>query len=316
MKREFSIERALGDGLRLSFRRPWTVFLWGLLSVAPIFIVIGGFVPLMLSGGELAADPAEAFGGAHALAFNLAIHAANGIQLVVSVFVAAAVIRATAAAHGRRESSPPFFGLGVEELLTAASMLAVGIGICAVIFPLVLVGVGLGFGFYSLGGLWAWAPVTLYGIVAVAGVIYLGLRLSLLIPASALTGTLALPAAWKATQGQTLRLLGLGLLSWLIQLVISAVAMLAIVLMVVGAALASGWRWETFESVETLTDLAMPWPLIGVAVVAALIFAWLQGVTQAMTLAPFTSAWLQLTRPESSETADETPPDALASTEL
>lgn len=316
MKNRFSIERALGDGLKLTFKRPLTIFLWGLLSLAPFFVILGAVAPLLGNMGELRADPSASPFGANVLVFNLAIQAANGLQLVIAVFVAAAVIRATAAAHRRHKARPPFLGVGIEELLTAASMLGAGIGLCAVIFPLVLVGVGLGFGFYSMGGIWVWLPVTLYALIAGAGVIYLALRLSLLVPASALTGTLALPAAWHATRGQTLRLLGLGLLSWLVQLVMSLAAMTVIALLVVAIAVATGWRWETLKDIETLTDTALPLSILAVAAIAVVVLAWQQGMTQAMTLAPFTSAWLQLNPPKSPEAADATPSDAVASAEL
>lgn len=315
MKNRFSIETALGDGLRLTFRKPLTIFLWGLLSLAPLAIVFGAMAPLIGRAGA-ATDPSEIFGGAEAITFNLAAQAANGIQLVVGVFVAAAVLRAVAAAHKRVKARPPFFGFGMTELMTALSMLVVGIALFAILLPIILVGVGLGFGFQTLGGLWVWLPVTLYGLAALVGVIYLCLRLSLLIPASALTGTLALPDAWKATRGQTLRLLGLAILSWLVQLVISTVGLLVIAVPVIGAGMAIGWRWEMLQTPEVIPDLAGAWLIVVAAGVAAVVFTWLQGMTQAMTLAPFTSAWLQLNPPKIPEAADETPPDALASDEL
>lgn len=314
MKTKFSIERALADGLTLSFKKPLTVFLWGLMTLAPSALALGGLAAMMGPEG-LSGNP-EAMFGPQAIGANLAINGANGIQLLLSVFVAAAVIRATAVAHKRRKARAPFLGFGMEELLTAASMLALGIGICAVIFPLVLVGAGLGFGFYSLGGVWVWLPVTLYGLAVIVGVIYLALRLSLLVPASALTGTVALPAAWRATRGQAGSLLGLAIVVWIIQVLIAVAAVVVIMLLVVGAGAAVGWRWEPLEDMETLADLVLPWPMMVAGGLALLVFTWLQGVAQAMALASFTSVWLQLNPPKFPEAADAAAPDALASPEL
>ena len=316
MRRTFSIERALSDGLQLAFRRPATAFLWGLLLLMPIVISFIGLVMLVGAAGAMSEDPTGHLDVGAMIGVNLLSLSSNGLQLLAMVFVTAAAVVATAAAYRPTRRGPPYLGFGMEELMVGVTVLALCVGFMGLLIPLVLLGMGIGFAAHQAVGDWApwfWGS---YIAVAVVGVIILSLRLSLVIPASVLNKTLALPDAWRATRGQVGRLLGLTVVIWVIQLVLSVFVFLLIAVVVLLAGAVAGWRWEDFQDVRQLSDLSPSWALIIGLTVAALVFAWLQGVTQALGIAPYASAWLQLSQPKADVAADEPAPDAVASPEL
>ena len=295
----FSIGTAIGEGFGLVGRRPFSVFVWGLLMAAPsvasialLLPMMGGMIASMASG---ATDPEQVHNAMMADMAQVESMASllNLVQLVVMVIVYTAIMRAVV-----RPRETAFFSLrlGMDELRVAVVGLALTVGICLGALVLVLLGVGIGFATWGLGEPYNWLIIVAlcFGFVLA---IWLGAaRVSLIAPASVLHRTFAFEQGWKLGRGRTGALFGMMLLIILIVLV--AQAMVVGIGSAVFMVAAGGMDWSRIlaaieeDTVAALTALFNAnWPWI---TLAGLVASLLHGVVLTLSIAPFASACRQL----------------------
>ncbi len=306
MKRRFSIGTALGAPFHLAGRRPLSVLVWGLLTLAPAAAAIGVMICMMGTmpfGHDLAAmDDAMVFDSVmlQMLQFQAVSGLLNILQIVVSVVVATAVIRATV----RPGRGDPFFylRLGMDELRVAVVMIALVVGLYLAIIVLGAIGVSLGIAVWSVGAPangWAVAAIAIVGVLTV---LLLFMRLSLIAPASVLHRDFAFTQGWALAKGQTLKLFGLLLLTMVVAIVIHLVVAAVVVGVLISVGAVNGFSWP--HGMNELRGLhgngdwpfGMPdWPRIWPwAAAATLPVSYLFGVFAALQTAPFASATRQL----------------------
>jgi len=309
MKR-FSIGASIGDGFGLIRRRPLTVFVWGLLILAPTFAALGLMLPAM---GELFAgmpDHDVGQGGPSALPegmvaqmmqFQMGSLLANFGQYLMMALVYTAVFRAVL-----RPDESSFFSLrvGMDELRVAVAGLAIGLGVYVVMILGLLVCLALGFALWQQG-----AAAALWTAGIVGGLLFLtvlwGLaRLSLIAPASVLYRDFAFVQGWKLAAGKAWSLLGMMLLIYMLFLAVYIVAVIA----VVSAISAAGPTWSgvghagnPFEGMGAWMNANWPWVVVGGLAAAAI-----YGVFMTLMIAPFASACRQLDRTSEPQTGPET----------
>lgn len=302
----FSIEQALAAPFNLVRRQPLAVLVWGLLillpsaaSIALSFAMIGE-VALMDQGGgdpELILLPKMMQFQAGSLLLSL-------VQVIASVLVATAVIRATLT-MGRREAFF-FLRLGMDELRYVVVAIAIFGGLYVGMIVLMLVGGTAGLALWSIGAPGNWIAAVVIGLVCLVVVTALLLRVSLILPATILYRDFAFAQGWRLARGQVPRLLGLFLLMALISLALWAVLM---VLVVIGLLLAGGFDWAALSRIHTdeaWTPGPVAWPVVlPWAVVATLPAAFLCGFWAVLGSAPFASAVRQLA--DGAPVADMTP---------
>ena len=311
MKR-FSIGRALGDGFGLMARRPLSVFVWGLLMVAPGLASLGLILPMM---GEIFANmPAEGAGAeaeaayseamiATMMQFQLGSMLANIGQYVVLAVVYTAIFRAVLRP---RETSYFSLRLGMDELRVAVVGLAIGVAMYAAIIALVLLGVGVGLALWSGSETLAAAVLPLLALMLVGAACWWLARVGLMAPASVLYRDFAFSQGWRLGAGKGWALFGLQLLILLAILALEIVVVLAgvMIFMAVGAG-ATGW-WEALADAENPFGMIGGWVAANWhwAVLAGLVFALLYGVLMTLAAAPFASACRQLAEDDASSPAD------------
>jgi len=312
MKR-FSIGTSIGDGFGLIGRRPFSVFVWGLLILAPAFGAIGVMLPAM---GEMFANMPDPDSGAAAdsafpegmfaqmMQVQMASLLINLVQYVGLAVVYTAIFRAVL-----RPAERSFFSLrlGMDELRVAVAGLAIGIGLYFVMILGVLLCVALGFGLWAQGeavALWTCGIVGLALIVA----LFWGLaRVSLIAPASVLYRDFAFAQGWKLAAGKGWPLLGMQLLLCLMIFVIYIVVVIIVVLAAGGLIAATGSAWEgggheanPFEGMNAWLAVNWPWLVAG-----GLVLAMIYGAFMTLMIAPFASACRQLAETSAPTVADE-----------
>lgn len=311
----FSIGTAIGDAFGLIRRRPFSVFVWGLLMVAPSAAALGLMLPMM---GDMMGRMADA--GRDAVAHNAAFAEMmqfqalswlmNLVQLFVTVVVYTAVMRAVLRP---RESGLFSLRLGMDELRVAVVGIAVVVGMYIAMMVLLLVGFAIGFAVWGAGSPMNWLVITgliVTGLLA----IWLGMaRVGLIAPASVLYRSFAFPEGWRLASGQTGALFGMMLLALLLVVAIEAVVSGIGLAIVMAAGVSGGIDWAAlqahnvdvnpFEGLEAMLAANWPWFAVG-AVVAAMVY----GVALTLHIAPFASACRQLAGIETPPVADEPSP--------
>lgn len=312
MKR-FSIGTSIGEGFRLVTSRPLTVFVWGLLMLAPTFGALALILPAM---GEMFAsmpDPDstaamdEAFSEAmvgQMMQFQLASMLSNVVQLLMMAVIYTAIFRAVL-----RPRERSFFSvrLGMDELRVAVVGLAIGVGLYLVVVVAVLLGVGIGFGVGAAdtaAGIWTGAGLVL---VLILGVLWLMARVSLIAPASVLYRDFAFAQGWKLASGKGWALFGMSLLIWLMIMGIYMIVAL-LVAVTIGGVVAT--MMPAFEAMppdanpftEMSAWMAENWYW---AIVAGILGSMIYGALMTLMIAPFASACRQL-----AESATPTEPAA------
>lgn len=301
MKR-FSIGTSIGDGFRLVTGRPLTVFVWGLLMLAPTFGAMALILPAMgemfasMPDPDSAASMDEAFSEAmvgQMMQFQLASMLSNVVQLVVMAVIYTAIFRAVL-----RPRERSFFSLrlGMDELRVAVVGLAIGVGLYAAIIVAVLLGVGVGFGVGAsdtAAGIWA-AVVLAFAVFL--GVLWMMARVSLIAPASVLYRDFAFAQGWKLASGKGWALFGMNLLIWLMIMGIYMIVALIIAVTIGGMVAAMMPALEAMQSdanpfAEMSALVAANWYW---ALVAALIGSMVYGALMTLMVAPFASACRQL----------------------
>jgi len=311
----FSIETAIGEGFSLIKRRPWSVFVWGLLMVVPYAASMSITLPMMGSmiadlplamSGEGTPDPALS----GLMQFQGVAGLLNLLQLFVTVIVYTAIMRAVVRPRERW-----FFSLrlGMDELRVAVVGFAVFVGLYVAILVMALLGIGIGFAIWGLGTPTNWIVIAVMVVVVILAT-WLGMaRVSLFVPASVLYRSFAFSEGWRLGRGRTGALFGMMLLTLLMILVIEAVAFGIGVAIVVGfAGATSGMDWSRlpstmdgnpFEGLNAMITAHWPWFAVG-GVLAAMLF----GVILTLAIAPFASACRQLATSETPSPADDHSP--------
>lgn len=313
MKR-FSIGTSIGDGFGLIGRRPFAVFAWGLLMVAPMFAALGLMFPAM---GEMFANMPDPDSGAAAdsafsegmfaqmMQFQMASLLANLGQYLGMGIVYTAIFRAVL-----RPDERSFFSvrLGMDELRVAVAGLAIGIGIYIVMILGILLCVALGFGLWPQGEAVALWTCGLVGLAMIVALLWGLARVSLIAPASVLYRDFAFAQGWKLAAGKGWSLLGMQLLIGLMILVIYFVVVLVVVLAAGGLIAATGSAFEgaghdanPFEGINAWMAVNWPWLVVG-----GLVLSWVYGAFMTLMVAPFASACRQLAGTSQPAVVEET----------
>lgn len=313
MKR-FSIGKSIGDGFGLIGRRPFAVFAWGLVMVAPMFAALGLIFPAL---GEMVAsmpDPdagaadASAFSEgmvAQMMQFQMASMLANLGQYVGMAIVYTAIFRAVL-----RPAERSFFSLrvGMDELRVAVAGLAIGIGIYIVMIIAVLLCVALGFGLWAQGEAVALWACGILGLAMIVALLWGLARVSLIAPASVLYRDFAFAQGWKLAAGKGWPLLGMLVLLYLMILVIYIVVIGIAAVAAGGVIAATGSAWtgagpdaNPFEGMSGWMSVNWPWLVVG-----GLVLSWVYGAFMTLMVAPFASACRQLAETSQPAAVQET----------
>lgn len=306
----FSIGEAVGAGFGLIKRRPFAVFIWGLLTVLPAAAAMGFMLPMMeaFTGSmvEAAAEGEAASGAmpdsmmASMMQMQAVLAPVNVIRFVLGVIVYTAIIRAIV-----RPKESSYFSLRVsmDEVRVFVVSLALVIGIVVGVILIGLLSVALGAALWQFVGPAKGLVTAVLVIGCIVAALLLGGRLSLMVPATVRYGTFAFVEGWNLGKGRSWSLVGVMLLLFLIiiglEIVIGGIVM-GTMFAVMGN---SGFDFASLETggnpFAGLPDMARAnWPWLVAAVVVG---AMLYGMLTAILTAPFASVVRQLSA------VDETP---------
>lgn len=299
MRVQYDIGKVFQDSFAVIKARPWWVLAWGaLLIVLPTIPVIPMFV-WMANNFEVLADNPEAMN--EMIGLNLLANLSSVLQLLLMVPIIAAVARLVL---GKGIGRIVGLRASMDELWVFVTYIAIVLGffIAAMIIALIAVFAGLIVGYAS--GIEAAGVGTgiVIGLVAILPMIWVGVRLSLLIPASIDLNTFALVPAWKASKGHFWPLLGTAFLSMLIMMAISIVWMIALFLIILVLGFVGG-----AAGLVAFNEDPSQWNWVALIVIGVVLMAvptfFMQGLNTVLTIAPFTSAWRQL-RPSVEQQGD------------
>lgn len=301
----FSIGDAVGAGFSLIKRRPLSVFVWGLLTVLPAVAMMGVMLPMMGTMMDSAFESA-AHGDPDSMGMNnpmmthwmqtqAALAPLNALRFVLGVVVYTAIIRAVV-----RPKESSFFSLrvGMDEVRVFVVSLAIIIGVIIAGVVVVVGGALAGAGLWQFVGPAKGLVVAVLFIVCTLGVLLLGGRLSLLVPATVRFRTFAFAEGWNLGKGRSWSLVGVMLLLFLIIIGIEIVVggiMGGVVFGIMGH---GGFDFASLESGANpfthLHDVARAnWPWLAVA---GIVLAMLYGMLTAILTAPFASVVRQLSQ--------------------
>lgn len=299
MRVQYDIGKVFQDSFAVIKAHPWWVLAWGaLLIVLPTIPVIPMFV-WMANNFEVLADNPEAMN--EMIGLNLLANLSSVLQLLLMVPIIAAVARLVL---GKGIGRIVGLCASMDELWVFVTYIAIVLGffIAAMIIALIAVFAGLIVGYAS--GIEAAGVGTgiVIGLVAILPMIWVGVRLSLLIPASIDLNTFALVPAWKASKGHFWPLLGTAFLSMLIMMAISIVWMIALLLIILVLGFVGG-----AAGLVAFNEDPSQWNWVALIVIGVVLMAvptfFMQGLNTVLTIAPFTSAWRQL-RPSVEQQGD------------
>ena len=299
MRVQYDIGKVFQDSFAVIKAHPWWVLAWGaLLIVLPTIPVIPMFV-WMANNFEVLADNPEAMN--EMIGLNLLANLSSVLQLLLMVPIIAAVARLVL---GKGIGRIVGLRASMDELWVFVTYIAIVLGffIAAMIIALIVVFAGLIVGYAS--GIEAAGVGTgiVIGLVAILPMIWVGVRLSLLIPASIDLNTFALVPAWKASKGHFWPLLGTAFLSMLIMMAISIVWMIALFLIILVLGFVGG-----AAGLVAFNEDPSQWNWVALIVIGVVLMAvptfFMQGLNTVLTIAPFTSAWRQL-RPSVEQQGD------------
>ncbi|WP_332658947.1 hypothetical protein [Brevundimonas sp.] len=308
----FSIGTAINDAFGVIARRPLSVFVWGLILIAPSAATFGVMLPMMGDMfGAMAAETADdgmrdaAF--AQMMQFQAVTGLLNIVQMLLMVVVYTAIMRTVLRP---RESS--FFSLriGMDELRVAVVGLALIVGLYAAMMVMVLVGGAVGFATWGAGSPANWLIIV--GVVVICLLAtFLGIaRVSLILPASVLYRTFAFAEGWRLGRGQTGPLFGMMLLLVLLLIVVEAVVIGLGLAIAAAAGLSKGVDWSAFHpdsvdanpfaGLDAVFAAHWPWFAVG-AVVVAMVY----GLLVTLHVVPYASACRQLAESGTPSPVDE-----------
>lgn len=309
----FSIGTAINDAFRLVGRRPLSVFIWGLLIIAPSAASVGLLLPMMGQVfGEMAIEagghsgPTDA-GFADMMQFQALSGLLNIVQLLLMVVVYAAIMRAVIRP---RETSFFSLRLGMDELRVAVVALALIVGVYAVMGVLALIGVAIGFAVWGAGSPTNWLVIIGLVVTAIVAICLGAVRVSMMLPATVLYRTFGFAEGWRLGRGQTGPLFGMALLLILMVIVIETVVFGIGLAIAMAAGMTGGLDWSAlhshnmdvnpFEGLEAALAANWPWFAAG-----AVFLAMVYGVLLTLHIAPYASACRQLVESGTPSAPDE-----------
>ncbi len=306
-----SMGQAISSGLQLITQRPLAVLAWGfayvLIAIVPQFLMIGAFLPDLVSFYRDTIQSATAGQAPQPSAEMLKIQAElaryQPLQILTGILgtavVNAAIYRAVLEPENKAFA---YLRLGAQELwvglVNVVFYLLIVLAIVAALVPvLILVGVGAAAG---AGTGWAEGLVVfLLACGAAAVVIWVALRLSLALPLSFSQRSFRLFESWDMTRGQGWRLFGVAMA------VFGIVLAGEIMIFGIAGALGASGAIANLKGLKAFMQhppsdwliQAAPWILIG-----GLFYTVLMGAVLSIVTAPFATIFKQLSPPDISDT--------------
>ena len=287
----FSATDAAFEGFRVVRRHPLAILFWGLaylIFFGALFGVFGGtFATLLataerLEGTQPSPQDLEALGWTYMNFMGLMLPLALVLSAVLNAAVARAVLRPQEKAFG-------YMRLGGDELRVLAVSLILGIVFAAVSMVLfAIVGVLAGLAAQANQGVGILVGV-LTGLVAVAVLIWLGLRLSLAVPVTVAEKRIAPFASFALTKGHSLPLLGMGIIAVIMSSLVSILG--GIVSLPVTMAMGGMQDLATMDGQSTAQILRAAGPML---LATGVIQAILSALQVAVIYAPFAAAYRDL----------------------
>ena len=265
MKPGFSFNDAVAAPFVLLRRRPFHLFVWGLMMMAVVAAMYSLFIPLFAtvaaSGGREEAFDAYMM---ESIRLQAAINGLNLVMYLVMLLGWTAAGRATLSPH--KGDRFLFLRLGMDEVRVAVAVLAVFFGWYIVLIVAVLLGVGIGLSLWAVNHAVAIGACIVYGLVVLAASIWGWIRVSLIAPASLILKRFAFAEGWALARGQMWKLLGLNLVMWLIYMVGAILMYLIVGAILFAGFFGQGLSWPT--DVQTAADLE---PVVRPMIIPALI---------------------------------------------
>jgi hypothetical protein len=297
MTHGFQIDVALSDGFHLIRRRPGDVLAWGVILALPVLLSVIVMIDLFMTiGPEAIAEDADP--SPQALAAMMRMQAwsmlINVVQLIGYVLIIAAICRAVLwpeRAPGR------FFDLrvGMDEARVAVAGLAVMAGCYGVMLVVLLLAFAFGAAFWMVSETAAVVLGVAVGLAGIVGIVWAGLRTSMIMPLSIASQDFAFVAGWKMTKGRVGMLLGLFVATLAVTFLVHVLFLIVAGLIALGVSIPF-WPQLAVWAQSASSELPAFNPLVvAVAGVAAFIaIAAYYGVIVAIWIAPGASACRQM----------------------
>lgn len=293
----FSATESAFEGFRLAKRSPMTILVWAVFYIVVTALVIAvaggamGQFMQMAATMEPGAEPSDA----EMMAFMSAYFSMLGLILPISLVLGSVSYAAVNRAVVRpSESAFGYLRLGMDEVRVFVVSL-----VLSIVF-------GLGFGlaggliFGVMGAMAAMMSdnaglvgllMVVAGLLFVALIIWVVVRLSLALPITVAERRIAIFDSWKLTKGHFWGLLGMAILAWVLCLVVQI--LLSIVLMPILFAVSGGF--ENLAAIETMQPMEILQTMAPMAITILVFAAIVSALQLAIMYAPFASAYMGLT---------------------
>lgn len=288
----FSATDAVFEGFRIVRRRPVTLVWWSLF-----YMVVMAFAMTVIGGSLIrlvnAAEALEAAGTPSPEDFMPILQLYMGVFAVVlpiSLAAGAVVYAAVSRAVLRPDESRfGYLRFGTDEVRVLVVTVALGLMFMAsggVMFTLAGVVGGLA---VSLEAPWLWLVAVLLGLAAVAGMIWLAVRLCLAVPITVGERRIAIFDSFRLTRGRFWPLLGMAILAGVLSLVVGLLG--SLVLTPLQFLTGGATQLQDVEGAALAEILQTAWPMIAVWIVTNAIISALQ---VAVVYAPFSAAYREI----------------------
>ena len=288
----FSATESAFEGFRLAKRSPMTILVWAVFYIVVTALVIAvaggamGQFMQMAATMEPGAEPSDA----EMMAFMSAYFSMLGLILPISLVLGSVSYAAVNRAVVRpSESAFGYLRLGMDEVRVFVVSL-----VLSIVF-------GLGFGlaggliFGVMGAMAAMMSdnaglvgllMVVAGLLFVALIIWVVVRLSLALPITVAERRIAIFDSWKLTKGHFWGLLGMAILAWVLCLVVQI--LLSILFAVSGG-------FENLAAIETMQPMEILQTMAPMAITILVFAAIVSALQLAIMYAPFASAYMGLT---------------------
>lgn len=293
----FSATESAFEGFRLAKRSPMTILVWAVFYIVVTALVIAVAGGAMSQFMQMAAtmEPGAEPSDAEMMAFMSAYFSMLGLILPISLVLGSVSYAAVNRAVVRpSESAFGYLRLGMDEVRVFVVSL-----VLSIVF-------GLGFGlaggliFGVMGAMAAMMSdnaglvallMVVAGLLFVALIIWVVVRLSLALPITVAERRIAIFDSWKLTKGHFWGLLGMAILAWVLCLVVQI--LLSIVLMPILFAVSGGF--ENLAAIETMQPMEILQTMAPMAITILVFAAIVSALQLAIMYAPFASAYMGIT---------------------